>query len=121
MGTAALDDDAREQIVVQLRREIEERTANFGAAADRAQQMSGRFDELLADVQTQLRDATTDRAAAAFALRESRAELDAAKRTLDLSDFTFTLDRLRRTEMFLYATAAIAVVAIALALWALLK
>ncbi|MDQ1520679.1 MAG: hypothetical protein QOI55_1752 [Actinomycetota bacterium] len=118
---AGLDDDASVQVVAQLRQEIEDRTSNFAAAAERAQELSARLDDAVNDVKSQLQDATTDRAAAAFALRESRAELDAAKRTLDLSDFTFTLDRLRRTEMFLYATAMIAVVSIALALWALLK
>jgi hypothetical protein len=75
---------------------------------------------MVTEAQSHLQDAKTDRAAAAFALRESRAELDAAKRALDLSDYTFTLDRLRRTEMFLYGTAAVAVLAIVLALWALL-
>jgi hypothetical protein len=117
----AVDDTTTEQIVARLQGEIEARTSNFSAAAQRAQELSARLDELVNDAQTQLQDAKTDRAAAAFALRESRAELDAAKRALDLSDYTFTLDRLRRTEMFLYATAAIAVIAIGLALWALLK
>jgi hypothetical protein len=121
VSPATLDEAAeRGDVVGQLRGEIEARTANFAAAAERAQELSARLDQMVTEAQSHLQDAKTDRAAAAFALRESRAELDAAKRALDLSDYTFTLDRLRRTEMFLYGTAAVAVLAIVLALWALL-
>ena len=118
---AALDDTTREQIVAQLRAEIGARATTVGAGAQRAEELSGRLEQIVNEAQAQLQDAKSDRAAAAFALRESRAELDAAKRALDLSDYTFTLDRLRRTEMMLYGTAAVAVIAIALALWALFK
>jgi hypothetical protein len=117
----AFDDAAREQIVAQLRAEIGARATTVGAGAQRAEELSGRLEQIVNEAQAQLQDAKSDRAAAAFALRESRAELDAAKRALDLSDYTFTLDRLRRTEMMLYGTAVVAVIAIALALWALFK
>jgi hypothetical protein len=120
-STAALDESAREEIVAQLRAEIGARATTVGAGAQRAEELSGRLEQIVNEAQAQLQDAKSDRAAAAFALRESRAELDAAKRALDLSDYTFTLDRLRRTEMMLYGTAAVAVIAIALALWALFK
>jgi hypothetical protein len=120
VSPASLDEAAERDIVGQLRGEIEARTANFQAAAERAQDLSARLEQMVNEAQSHLQDAKTDRAAAAFALRESRAELDAAKRALDLSDYTFTLDRLRRTEMLLYGTAVVAVLAIALALWALL-
>jgi hypothetical protein len=109
------------QLVAQLQSEIEARTSNFGVAAERAQELSRRLDDIVGEAQTHLQDAKSDRAAAAFALRESRAELDAAKRALDMSDYTFTLDRMRRTEMWLYGTAALAVVAILLSLWAILS
>jgi hypothetical protein len=116
-----IDEHATERLVEQLRAEMEARTSHLAAGAQRAEELSLRLDQLVSDAQSQLHDAKTDRAAAAFALRESRAELDAAKRMLELSEHASAVDRLRRTEMFLYATAMIAVVAIALALWALLK
>jgi hypothetical protein len=109
------------QLVAQIQSEIEARTSNFGIAGQRAQEQGRRLDDIVNEAQTHLQDAKSDRAAAAFALRESRAELDAAKRALDMSDYTFTLDRMRRTEMWVYGTAALAVVAILLALWAILS
>jgi hypothetical protein len=116
-----IDAHASERLAEQLRAELEARTAHLAAGAQRAEELSLRLDQLVSDAQSQLHDAKTDRAAAAFALRESRAELDAAKRALERTDYAGAVDRLRRTERFLYATAMIAVVAIALALWALLK
>jgi hypothetical protein len=121
MGEIDLGSDANAAVLAQLRADIEARTAGFGAAAERAQELAGHLDRVVADAQAQLQEAKTDRAAAAFALRESRAELDAAKRALDMSDYTFTLDRLRRTEMLLYGTTVIAIAAVLLALWALLS
>jgi hypothetical protein len=118
---ATIDAHATERLVEQLRAEMEARTSHLAAGAQRAEELSLRLDQLVSDAQSQMHDAKTDRAAAAFALRESRAELDAAKRALEMTDYAGAVDRLRRTEMFLYATAMIAVVAIALALWALLK
>jgi hypothetical protein len=121
IDTHAIDTHATERLVEQLRAEMEARTSHLAAGAQRAEELSLRLDQLVSDAQSQMHDAKTDRAAAAFALRESRAELDAAKRALEMTDYAGAVDRLRRTEMFLYATAMIAVVAIALALWALLK
>jgi hypothetical protein len=120
-GDTRVDEHASERLVEQLRAEMEARTSHLAAGAQRAEELSLRLDQLVSDAQSQLHDAKTDRAAAAFALRESRAELDAAKRALEATDYAGAVDRLRRTEMFLYATAMIAVIAIALALWALLK
>jgi hypothetical protein len=109
------------QLVAQIQGEIEARTSNFGVAAERAQQISRRLEEMVEVAQSHLQDAKSDRAAAASALHESRAELDAAKQALDMSDYTFTLDRMRRTEVWMYGTAALAVIAIILSLWAILS
>jgi hypothetical protein len=110
-----------EQLIEQLRAEIERRTANVGEAAERAGALSTQLEHLVREARAQLHDAQSDRAAAAFALRESRAELDAAKRAIDMSDYAFALDKLQRTERLLWGTVGIAVVAILLALWALLS
>jgi chromosome segregation ATPase len=112
---------ATEQLLAQLRGEIERRTANVGEAAERANTLATQLDETLRAAREQLHDAQHDRAAAESALRESKAELDAAKRAIDMGDFAFALDRLHRTERLLWGTAAVAVVAILLALWALLS
>jgi hypothetical protein len=109
------------QLVAQLQSEIEARTSNFGVAASRARELSRRLDDIVNEAQTHLQDAKSDRAAAAYALRESRAELDAAKRALDMSDHAFTLGRMRRTEIWLYGTAALAILAILLSLWSILS
>jgi hypothetical protein len=111
----------REAIQVLVRTEIDARTATFAQGAEHAQQLAARLELIVRDAQQQLQDARSDRSAAAFALRESRAELDAAKRTLDQSDFSFMLDRLRRTERVLYTSLVLAIVAIAVAVWALIR
>jgi hypothetical protein len=109
---------AGEEWLAQVRREIDARSTTFSNAAQHAQDLASRLELIVRDAQQQLQDAKSDRAAAAFALRESRAELDAAKRAIDQSDYAFALDRLHRTERFLYATAVIAVLAILLSVWA---
>ncbi|MCU1428459.1 MAG: hypothetical protein JWL83_2459 [Actinomycetia bacterium] len=112
---------AGEEWLAQVRREIDARSTTFSNAAQHAQDLASRLELIVRDAQQQLQDAKSDRAAAAFALRESRAELDAAKRAIDQSDYAFALDRLHRTERFLYATAVIAVLATLLSVWALVR
>jgi phosphoribosylformylglycinamidine (FGAM) synthase-like enzyme len=110
-----------EQMWAALREEIERRTSNFSEAEHRAGELANRLNVMITEGRSSLREAQNDRDAAAFALRESRAELEAAKRALDVSDLSFTLDRLRRAELLLYGTAALAVLAIGLWLWTLLS
>jgi hypothetical protein len=117
----ALEPGTTEEVVAQLRAEIEERIASVGAAARRAEVMAGQFEQLISGADTRLQEAQADRQAATFALRESRAELEAAKRSLDLTDSALTLKGLRRTQRLLYGTLVLSIVAIALALWALLS
>jgi hypothetical protein len=113
--------EGTDQMWAQLRAEIEHRTGNFAAAEQRATELANRLNIMITEGRTSLREAQSDRDAAAFALRESRAELEVAKRALDVSDLSFTLDRLRRAELLLYGTAALAVLAIGLWLWTLLS
>jgi hypothetical protein len=113
--------EGTDQMWAQLHTEIERRTSNFAAAEQRATELADRLNIMIAEGRTSLREAQGDRDAAAFALRESRAELEVAKRAIDVSDLSFTLERLRRAELLLYGTAALAVLAIGLWLWTLLS